>query len=243
MNTKKFKDKVVLVTGASRGIGAGMVSSFSKQGAKVVVNYHQSKKKAEQVTRSLEGEAMMVQTDVSDRVAVERMVKKVVRKWGRIDILVNNAGGVKNAADWKRVSEQAWKRTIDVNLGGVFNCIRAVLPIMLKQKSGKIVNVASLSGVFPGRAIAPAYTAAKAGVINLTQALAMEAAPQVNVNAVVVGRVSKKGLNVERRIPLARLAKINDVVGAVEFLASEEASYITGQSLIVDGGLSLRWIV
>lgn len=239
----EFDGKVVLVTGASRGIGAGIASSFSKNGAKVVVNYNKSKAKAKKVLEGLKNEGMIVQADVARRVSVERMIKRVIKKWGRIDILVNNASLVNNHSAWRDVPELEWKKTINVNLGGVFNCMRIVLPEMLKQKSGKIVNVASLSGIYPGKAIAPAYTISKAGVINLTQAMAMEVAPHVNVNAVVLGRVNKEGLELDERIPLNRLASVSDVVGVVNFLASKNSSYITGQSLVVDGGLSLRWIV
>lgn len=243
MLEREYLRKVVLITGASRGLGARIARSFSKEGAKVVINYNQSRDQAKKVLKSLSGEGLMVKADLTNRVAVKRMVGRVIKKWKRIDILVNNAGLATNDAGWEDIPEKLWKKTVDVNLTGVFNCIKLILPIMVKQKSGKVVNLVSLSGIFPGRAIAPAYTASKAGVINLTQAFAMEAAPYVNVNAIVLGRVEKSKFRVDRRIPLHRLVSIEDVVGSIKFLTSKGSSYITGQNIVVDGGLSLRWII
>lgn len=247
----EFQNKVVLITGASRGIGRGLALAFGKRKAKVVVNYLKSKKEAKKVTdqiKKLNGQAVAVKADVSKRKDVDKMVKKVLKEFDRIDVLINNTGVVHKPADWRKVSEANFRKTWEVNLTGTFNCIKEVAPIMLKQKSGKIVNIASLAGVNPGGARAPAYTAAKAGVINLTKAFAQELAPCINVNAVAPSWVRtdwhiRKGKRffkmVEKVVPMKRIAEIEDIVQAVFFLVSDKANFITGQTLIIDGGVSL----
>jgi 3-oxoacyl-[acyl-carrier protein] reductase len=248
----EFENKIVLITGASGGIGRGLAAAFGEKEALVVVNYLKSRKEALDVVKRIKesgGQAIAIKADVSKRKDVEKMVEKVLNKFGRIDILINNAGAVFEPAGWQEVSEKSWGKTLAVNLGGVFNCIKEVAPVMLKQKHGKVINIASIAG-FIGSSHAPAYSAAKAGVINLTQAFAKELAPHVNVNAVAPCWVANtdwhkdKGRGffkmVKREVPMQRMAEIDDVVNAVLFLASEKASFITGQTLILDGGLSLK---
>ncbi|MEA2056537.1 MAG: SDR family NAD(P)-dependent oxidoreductase [Patescibacteria group bacterium] len=256
MNSKlkenmKFENKVVLITGASSGIGKGLAIFFADQGARVLINFNQSQEEAELVleeVKSLSGEGLLVRADVTKRAEVRAMVEKGQAKFGQINILVNNVGGVRKPADWQQVSEVDFNETLKLNLTASFNCIREIVPKMKKSGGGKIVNISSIAG-YMGGAQAPAYTAAKAGVINLTKAFAKELAPAVNVNCVAPGWIntswhSSKGQDffkmVERETPLERIGEVEDVVKAVAFLASSQADYITGHTLVLDGGTSLN---
>lgn len=251
LSNNNFKGQVILITGASHGIGKGCALKFASEGAIVIINYLKSKKAANEIVKTIEqsqkGQAIAIKADISKINQVNRMIKQTIKKFHRIDILINNAGVEYLPATWKDISPSNWNKTISTNLTGVFNCVKIVSPIMLKQKKGKIVNLSSVAG-FTGSAQSPAYTASKAGVINLTQAFAKELGPYINVNSIAPGWTNTKWhQNQESKIkqiilkktPLKRLGEIDDVVNAIEFLISEKSKFITGQTLIVDGGATL----
>ena len=246
----KFKDKVSLVTGSSRGIGRSIALVFAKEGADVAINCNTSIESAREVAREIESlgrRAVVIQADVSDKVAVDNMVAKIVDEFGSIDILVNNAGmSVVDASE--KLEESRWKRGIDVMLTGVFFCSQAVGREMIKRKSGKIINIASINGIgaFPERVC---YSSAKAGVIQITKVLGCEWAKyNINVNAVAPGYVKTRLVDdlaekdlldlaeLEARTPLGRLAELKEITDAVIFLASEESKFIEGQTIVIDGG-------
>ncbi|UOE92874.1 3-oxoacyl-[acyl-carrier-protein] reductase [Alkalihalobacillus sp. LMS39] len=243
-----LKGKTALVTGASRGIGKAVALDLAKQGANVCVNYAGSKEKAEQVVaqiKELGVESIAIQADVSNSDEVQTMVKEVVSTFGTVDILVNNAGITRDTLVM-RMKEEDWDAVIDTNLKGVFLCAKAVMRQMMKQRYGRIINVASVVGVL-GNAGQANYVAAKAGVIGLTKSLARELANRnITVNAVAPGFIEtdmtdklpedvKEGLL--QQIPLSSLGKPEHVAHAIRFLASDEAEYMTGQTLHVDGGM------
>lgn len=251
LSNNNFKDQVILVTGASHGIGKGCALKFASEGAIVIVNYLKSKKAANEVVKTIEqsqkGQAIAIKGDISKINQVNRMIKQIIKKFHQIDILINNAGIVYEPADWKSISSSNWEKTFATNLAGTFNCIKAVAPIMLKQKKGKILNISSTSGFF-GNTYSPAYTASKAGVINLTQAFAKELAPYINVNGVAPGwtntrwhkyKDKKYKQGIIDNTPLKRIGEIDDITNTIEFLISEKSNFITGQTLIVDGGATL----
>ena len=247
-----LKNKVVIITGSSRGIGRATALEFAKQGARIVVNYRKSREEGEKVIgeiKKLGSETILVKADVSKIDEVKEMVNKTFEKFGRVDILVNNAG----IAISKKLSEltpEDLKKTFDTNILGVFLCTQAVVPHMLKQKYGKIVNISSIRGLdHCGRPGIFDYSASKASVINFTKTLAKELAPYINVNSVAPGWVETEGhknLNSDLRkketakIYFGRFAKPEEIAKAIVFLASDDASYITGQVLVVDGGYSLK---
>ncbi|MCA0969175.1 3-oxoacyl-[acyl-carrier-protein] reductase [Halobacillus litoralis] len=243
-----LNDQVALVTGASRGIGRAIALELAAKGAKVAVNYAGSEDKAEAVVQEIleqGGQAIKIQANVSSEDDVKRMVKSVVDEFGRLDILVNNAGITKDNL-LMRMKEEEFDSVIDTNLKGVFLCTKGVTRQMMKQKYGRIVNVASIVGVSgnPGQAN---YVAAKAGVIGMTKSNAKELASRnIQVNAVAPGYIATDmtdALTDEQReqmmslIPLSRLGEGKDVANVVRFLASEDAAYMTGQTLHVDGGM------
>lgn len=243
-----LKEKIALVTGASRGIGKAIAIALAEAGATVVINYNGSKERAEEVKTQIEGmggKATTYQCDVSDFTAVESMMKDLIKEYGRIDILVNNAGITRDNLIMK-MKEEDFDAVIDTNLKGAFNTIKCISRQMLKQRSGKIVNIASVSGVV-GNAGQANYSAAKAGMIGLTKAVAKELSSRgINVNAVAPGFIEtdmtaalsddvKK--TAEQSIPFGRMGKPEEIADAVVFLASDKASYITGQVLCVDGGM------
>ncbi|SFA41921.1 3-oxoacyl-[acyl-carrier-protein] reductase [Parageobacillus thermantarcticus] len=243
-----LQGKVALVTGASRGIGRAIALELARQGAKVAVNYAGSEAKANEVVEEIKnmgGEAFAIQADVSDAKAVEQMVKAVLERFERIDILVNNAGITRDNL-LMRMKEEEWDDVININLKGVFNCTKAVTRPMMKQRYGRIVNIASIVGVMgnPGQAN---YVAAKAGVIGLTKTAARELASRnITVNAVAPGFITtdmterlSEEIKTEmlKQIPLARFGEPEDVAKVVSFLVSDAASYMTGQTLHVDGGM------
>lgn len=240
--------KVVLVTGASRGIGRAIALRLAKDGATVVVNYAGNEAAANETRKMIEsigGKASLSRADVSSAEAVEQMVKDVMQEYGRIDILINNAGITKDGL-LMRMKEADWDAVLNTNLKGVYHCTKAVARYMMKQKSGKIVNLTSVVGL-TGNIGQANYAAAKAGVIGFTKSIAKElAARGIQVNAVAPGFIDtdmtavltdeiKKSM--VEKIPLARLGAAEDVANAVAFLVSEDASYITGQTLNVDGGM------
>ncbi|TCT26806.1 3-oxoacyl-[acyl-carrier-protein] reductase [Melghiribacillus thermohalophilus] len=248
MIEKMLKGKAALVTGASRGIGRAIALELAKAGAKVAVNYAGSEKKAQEVVdqiRQSGGEAFKIQANVASSDEVTGMVKEVVKQFGSLDILVNNAGITRDNL-LMRMKEEEFDQVIDTNLKGVFLCTKAVTRQMMRQKSGRIINIASIVGVAgnPGQAN---YVAAKAGVIGLTKTTARELASRnILVNAVAPGFITTDMTDqlpeeakeeMLAQIPLNRLGKPEDVSSVVRFLASDDAGYMTGQTLHVDGGM------
>lgn len=244
----KFEGQAAIVTGASRGIGREIALQLAKEGARVAVNYSGSKDKADEVVQMIKdagGEAFSIQADVSNQDSVKEMIDKTIATFGSIDILVNNAGITRDNL-LMRMKEDEWDDVIDINLKGVFLCTKGVTRQMMRQRAGKIVNVASIVGVSgnPGQAN---YVAAKAGVIGLTKTTAKELASRnINVNAVAPGFITTEmtdALNDDIKeqmltnIPLGKLGSSENVAKTVLFLLSEDAAYITGQTIHVDGGM------
>ncbi|MFS0782339.1 3-oxoacyl-[acyl-carrier-protein] reductase [Bacillus sp. 1P06AnD] len=243
-----LKGKVAIVTGASRGIGRAIALELASRGAAVVVNYAGSEEKALQVLKEIKdggGEGLAIRCDVSNSDEVASMIKTVLEAFGRIDILVNNAGVTRDNL-LMRMKEDEWDAVINTNLKGVFLCTKSVTRTMMKQRQGRIINVASVVGI-SGNAGQANYVAAKAGVIGFTKSTAKElAARGITVNAVAPGFISTdmtEQLPEEVRqsmlgqIPLARFGQPEDIAKVVAFLASEDSSYMTGQTLTIDGGM------
>jgi len=245
-SSQQLKDKVAIITGASRGIGRAIALALAGEGANVVVNYASSSEAAEQVVAQISeagGDALALQADVSQEEQVDTLLKSTIEKYGRVDVLVNNAGITRDNL-LLRMKPADWQAVLNLNLTGVFLCTRAVSKIMLKQRSGRIINIASVAGQMgnPGQAN---YSAAKAGVIGFTKTVAKELASRsITVNAVAPGFIATemtKKLNSEgilQYIPLARYGEPEEVAGMVRFLAADPAAaYITGQVFNVDGGM------
>lgn len=245
-----LEGKVAVVTGASRGIGRAVALKLSEEGAAVVINYNGSAEKAEEVKHEIEkngGKAEVMQCNVSDFQACEIFIKEVIAKFGSLDILVNNAGITRDGL-LMRMSEEDFDAVLDTNLKGTFHCIRFASRQMMKQRSGRIINLSSVSGVL-GNAGQANYSASKAGVIGLTKAAARELASRgVTVNAIAPGFVhtdmtqclsEKVKEESVKQVPLGRFGEPADIAEAVAFLASERAGYITGQVLCVDGGMAM----
>jgi 3-oxoacyl-[acyl-carrier protein] reductase len=243
-----LQGKAALVTGASRGIGRAIAIALAEAGADVAVNYAGSEQAAEETVRRIEElgrRAFKVKADVSSSAQAEEMVKQVIDRFGKIDILVNNAGITRDNL-LMRMKEEEFDEVIATNLKGVFNCIKAVSRPMMKQRSGKIINISSVVGVL-GNAGQANYVAAKAGVIGLTKTAAKELAPRnISVNAVAPGFIESdmtaklpEELREQylRAIPMARLGQPEEVARVVRFLASDDSAYMTGQTLHVDGGM------
>lgn len=242
--------KVAVVTGASRGIGRAIAVELGKTGSIVVINYNGSKDKAEEVKSEIEafgGEACTFQCDVSDFAAGDAFFKEIIKKYGRIDVLVNNAGITRDGL-LMGMSEEDFSKVIDVNLKGCFYGIRHVARQMIRQRSGRIINLASVVGV-RGNAGQANYAASKAGVIGLTKSAAKELASRgITVNAIAPGFIhtdmtdalsEKIKSSIREEIPMKEFGNPEDVAKAVSFLASEGAGYITGQVLCVDGGMAM----
>ncbi|HEY9880270.1 MAG TPA: 3-oxoacyl-[acyl-carrier-protein] reductase [Leptolyngbyaceae cyanobacterium] len=242
-----LQGQVAIVTGASRGIGRAVALALATAGASVVVNYASSSQAADELVAQITeqgGSALALQADVSKVDQVEALINATMEKWGRVDILINNAGITRDTL-LLRMKPEDWQAVIDLNLTGVFLCTRAVAKIMLKQRSGRIINIASVAGQMgnPGQAN---YSAAKAGVIGFTKTVAKELASRgVTVNAVAPGFITTdmtEGLpntdEILKFIPLGRFGQPEDIAGMVRFLAADPAAaYITGQTFNVDGGM------
>ncbi len=249
-NNPSLAGRVAVVTGGSRGIGRAIALELAQRGASVVVNYNSKSEAAEAVVAEIEkagGKALALQADVAKVEDANNLIKAAIEKFGKIDILVNNAGITRDMLIMM-MSEESWDSVIDTNLKGTFNCSKAAVRSMMKARSGRIVNITSISGQIgnPGQTN---YSASKAGQIGFTKALAREVASRnITVNAIAAGYVETEiwaGVPEEARaallnmIPLGRKGSPEDIAHAVAFLASDEASYITGQVLGVDGGMAM----
>ena len=245
-----LENKIAVVTGAGRGIGRGIALALAREGAMVVVNYNGSKERAEEVVRTIEeagGKAAAIQCNISDFEAAKEFFANVVKEYGRIDILVNNAGITKDNLMMK-MSEEEFQSVIQTNLAGTFHGVKFVTRPMMKQRQGRIINIASVSGVIGNMGQAN-YSASKAGVIGLTKAAAKELASRnITVNAVAPGFVATEMTDVlsdsvkeaaVATIPLGLFGEAEDIAETVVFLASDKAKYITGQVICVDGGIAI----
>lgn len=246
-----IKGHVAIVTGGSRGIGRAIVKTLAAEGCRVAFNYARSQSDAatlEKKTAGIGTAAKSYQVDISDFAAVKQWVEKVKQDFGRLDILVNNAGIIADKA-LMMMTEEDWTKVITTNLNGTFHASRACIVTFMKQKQGRIVNISSVSGII-GLPRQTNYSASKGGINAFTKALAKEVAGYgIRINAVAPGFIETEmlaGLSDEYRtkvleeIPLGRMGRPEDVADAVKFLLSDDAAYITGQILIVDGGLAMR---
>ena len=245
-----LKNKIALITGAGRGIGGAIAIALAKEGAEVVINYNGSEERAKEVKQTIEengGKASIYKCNVSDFVACEAMIKDIVKEYGHLDILVNNAGITKDGLIMK-MKEEDFDSVLNVNLKGTFNTIRHSARQMLKQRSGKIINISSVSGIL-GNVGQANYAASKAGVIGLTKTMARELGSRgITVNAIAPGFVDTEMTevlseeireNACKQIILGRFGKPEDIANTAVFLASDKADYITGQVISVDGGMNV----
>ena len=241
-----LKGKCAVITGASRGIGKCIATKFAKEGANVVINYRNNEEEALKVKQELEdlgSQVLVVKADVSELEQAENLIKEAKKEFGRVDILVNNAGITKDNLII-RMKEEDFDSVIKTNLKGAFNCLKAVTPIMLKQKYGKIVNMASVVGVVgnPGQVN---YCASKAGLIGMTKSLAKEIGSRnITVNAIAPGFIDTDMSDDQKKkilsqIPLNKFGNVEDIANVALFLGSENSNYITGQVIHVDGGMAM----
>ena len=245
-----LEGRIALVTGASRGIGEAIALRLARGGAKVAVNYYSRKEAASKVVETIAssgGEAFPVGADVSKEEQAESMVKEVAQRWGTLDILVNNAGVTRDKL-LMRMSAEEWDQVINVNLRGAYLCTKFALPLMIRKRYGRIVNMSSVIGVAgnPGQAN---YAASKAGLIGFTKAIAREVASRsITVNAVAPGYITTSMVDelseetqkaILDRIPMSRFGTPEDVAEVVAFLCGDTASYVTGQVIGIDGGMAV----
>jgi 3-oxoacyl-[acyl-carrier protein] reductase len=248
--TLSLEDRVAVVTGASRGIGRSIALELANRGAAVVINYNSSPGKANEVVAEIEkngGKAKAVQADVSDFEAAQGLIQTAIDEFGKIDILVNNAGITRDQLIIK-LTEEDWDSVIDINLKSTFNCSKAAVRPMMRKRFGRIISVSSVAGQMgnPGQTN---YSASKAGQIGFTKALAREVASRkITVNAVAPGFVDTEILDamtdeakaaITGMTPLGRMGQPEEIAYAVAFLASDQAAYITGQVLAIDGGMAM----
>lgn len=248
----RLKDKVAIITGGGTGIGRGIALMFAREGAKVVISGRRTEVLEETVNliKQNQGEAIAVQTDVSDYNQVSALVQKTVAQFGKIDILVNNAG-IYLPHDAMSVSEEEWNKVMSIDLKGVWVCSKACIPEMLKQGKGKIINVASIAGII-GFEQSAAYCAAKGGVVNLTREMALDfASKAININAIAPGVIdtdmTKDFLTDEatkksflEKTPVGRVGTPDDIAYGAVYLASPESDFVTGHILVIDGGWTIR---
>ncbi len=247
---KVLENKVAIVTGGAQGIGKGIVEKLAKNGAKVII-WDVQREKAETVAHTLKAQGLKVEVtsdiDITKLESVEAAAKNIIDTHGQIDILINNAGIVRDASFLKMTVEQ-WDQVINVNLTGVFTCAKGVIPHMVEKQYGKIVNLSSVVGIF-GNFGQTNYVAAKAGVVGMTKTWGRELGKyNINVNAIAPGAIDTDMLatvpdemitQLKNRIPVRRIGKPEDIANAAFFLCTEEASFITGQTIVVDGGSTL----
>lgn len=246
----RFEDKIVIVTGSSRGIGRGIALEFGVEGASVVVNYHSNEVAAQEVVEAIKAggsDAIPLKADVSDFSQAEQLIKTTIDEFGDLHILVNNAGTTRDGLIMT-MKEPDWDHVLDTNLKSTFNCSRAAVRHMIRKRYGRIINVTSVSGQI-GNAGQTNYSASKAGQIGFTKALAREVASRsITVNAVAPGYIStdltdampddlKESL--KDLIPLKRIGSPQEVAKAVLYLASDDAAYVTGHVLSIDGGIAM----
>lgn len=245
-----LQGKCAVITGASRGIGREIAMKYAKEGANIVLNYRNSETEALQLKEELDklgSDTLIVKANVSNFEEAEKLIKEAKEVFGRVDILVNNAGITKDNLIM-RMKEEDFDSVIDVNLKGAFNCLKAVTPIMIRQKSGKIINMSSVVGVI-GNAGQVNYCASKAGLIGMTKSLAREiGGKNINVNAIAPGFIDTdmtkvlsedQKKNIMSQVPLKRLGQAEDIANLALFLASNQSDYITGQVIHVDGGMAM----
>jgi 3-oxoacyl-[acyl-carrier protein] reductase len=243
--------KVAVVTGSSRGIGAGIAQTLAAQGAKVVVNHRNSPEGAEEVVSTIKaagGEAIIIQADVGQSSEAQRLIKETIDTYGQIDILVNNAGTTRDTLIMM-MKDEDWELVLRTNLTSTYYCSKAAVRPMMKKRSGRIINITSVVGL-AGQAGQTNYAASKAGIVGFTKSLAKEVGSRnITVNAVAPGFVptaltevlpSEMTQAAIANTPLGRLGTVEDVANAVLFLVSNEAAFITGQVLTVDGGLVMQ---
>ena len=239
---------VAFITGATRGIGRQIAITLAKNGFDIALNYRSQNEELENIKKEIENEnvkCLAVQGDISSFESAEEMVNKIIEEFGKIDVLVNNAGITKDML-LMRMKKEDFESVIDVNLVGTFNITKNVIPFMMKQRSGRIINISSVVGI-SGNAGQTNYSASKAGIIGFTKSLAKEVGSRnILVNAVAPGFIETQMTDVlkdevkeeiAKQIPLKRMGTTQDVANVVKFLASEESSYITGQVIQVDGGM------
>lgn len=235
--------RVALVTGGNRGIGKSISRRLAADGLTLALSYYSDALAAEHTVAELREEGFVVkkyQVDIADRAAVEELIRQVITDWGRIDVLVNNAG-IASQSTTVDLQEEEWNRVMNVNLTGTFFCSQAVIPVMRQQKSGRIINLSSIAGQTGGR-IGPHYAASKAGIIGLTRFMARELGPLgITVNAIAPSGIAtdllfELALSPSEDRPVQRHGTPEDVAAAVSYLASDDASYITGQLIAINGG-------
>ena len=244
-----FKDEVVIVTGSTRGIGKEIATAYAKQGATVII-LGRNAQVADQTRDKLKAMGLKAESfgcDVANLQNVQEIVNKIVDKHNRIDILINNAGITKDNL-LLRMSEDDWDEVIRINLRGVFNFTKVVTKVMLKAKKGKIINISSVIGI-SGNAGQANYAASKAGIIGFTKSVAKEIASRgITVNSIAPGYIQtemtaqlneKMHEEILKNIPLQKFGKVEDIAGVCLFLTSKEADYITGQTIVVDGGMTI----
>ncbi len=250
----RLKGKVAVVTGAGTGIGQAIAAFFAAEGASVIVNCHERKaQETVDMIKKVGGTYIVVQADVSKADDVDRLISRTIEKFGRFDILVNNAGIYRSHLAHE-TSEEEWDAVIDVNLKGAFLCSKCAIPEMLKNENdaikGRIINIASIAGIV-GFAVSPAYCASKGGLILLTKEMALDYAPHININAICPGVIETpmtsellRNLDARKELmsatPAGRPGRPEDIAGAAVFLASHDADFITGASLVVDGGWTVK---
>lgn len=249
---RRLQGRTAIVTGAARGIGRAIAERFAAEGARVVVNYRANAERAREAVEAIQAaglDAIAVAADVSDRESVRRMVDQTIDRFGRIDVLVNNAGVMVTKGLFE-TTEADWDLTLDTNLKGAYLCSKEVAPVMLRQGSGRIINVSSNSGLYhPSAMRFTEYVVSKAGMNGLTKAMALALGPQITVNAICPGwirtdMVEEIDPETQQRIleetALRRWGTPDDVAASAAFLASDDASFITGELLIVAGGRGMH---